>query len=95
MMLSDKDYNGIDKHQDDLIVISVIMENCNVWRSLIDQGSSIDIRFGDAYNRLGLLEKDLKSHCGVLIRFPNDSAEVISYFDIIMTFKSGVSSKSF
>ncbi|XP_020235255.1 uncharacterized protein LOC109815074 [Cajanus cajan] len=46
---SDSDFEGVSPHEDDPIVVSAIVMGYNVKRVLVDQGSSADIMFWEAF----------------------------------------------
>ena len=42
---TDDDFKGIDPSQDDLMVISVDIDNFTIMKTLVDRGSSVDILY--------------------------------------------------
>jgi len=42
---TDEDFKGVDPLQDDLMMISVDIENFTIMKTLVDQGSSVDILY--------------------------------------------------
>ena len=54
---------------DDPMVIFAAMVNVEVKRVFVDQGSSADILFCDAFDKLGLNNVDLQMHKEELIDF--------------------------
>ncbi|XP_057734366.1 uncharacterized protein LOC130949741 [Arachis stenosperma] len=59
-----EDASGIIPGYDDPMVITIILANANLHRTLIDQGSSANILVKTAFDKLSLEEKELKA-------FPN------------------------
>ena len=57
---------------DDPMVISAIMVNAEVKRVFVDQGSSANIIFQDAFDRLGLKNTDLQMHKEELASFSRE-----------------------
>ncbi|XP_020207544.1 uncharacterized protein LOC109792534 [Cajanus cajan] len=53
---TDRDFQGIDRVQDDPMVISVEINNCIVKKTLVDQGSSADILYWKTFEQLGIPE---------------------------------------
>ena len=53
------DPEGIIPRYDDPMIISVVMANTEVKRVFMDQGSSVHIRYRDAFDKLGLMNSDL------------------------------------
>lgn len=54
IVFSEKDVSGIHPHNDDLMVISVKFEEWEIKRVLMDQGSSTNILYWDAFERMHL-----------------------------------------
>ncbi|XP_057432420.1 uncharacterized protein LOC130725187 [Lotus japonicus] len=59
IVISTADFEGVKTHKDDPIVVMIRINSFNVRRVLLDQGSSADIIYGDAFDQLGLTDKDL------------------------------------
>ncbi|XP_052114335.1 uncharacterized protein LOC127745561 [Arachis duranensis] len=57
-----EDGQGIMLGHDDPVVITMILANANLHRTLVDQGSSADILFKPAFDKLGLDERELKAY---------------------------------
>lgn len=57
-----EDAVGIIPGHDDPMVITVILANANLHRTLVDQGSSADILFKLAFDKLSLQEKELRTY---------------------------------
>ncbi len=57
-----EDAQGVIPGHDDPMVITIILANANLHRTLVDQGSSADILFKTAFDKLGLEEKELKAY---------------------------------
>jgi len=49
---TDADFKGIDLAQDDSMVITIEIENFAVMKTLVDQGSSIDILYWKTFKKL-------------------------------------------
>ncbi|XP_072071914.1 uncharacterized protein [Arachis hypogaea] len=57
-----EDAAGIIPGHDDPVVITIIVANANLHRTLVDQGCSADILFKSAFDKLGLEEKELRAY---------------------------------
>ncbi|XP_057747109.1 uncharacterized protein LOC130966340 [Arachis stenosperma] len=57
-----KEDAGIFPGHDDPVVITIILANANLHRTLVDQGSSADILFKSAFDKLRLQEKELRAY---------------------------------
>jgi len=59
MLFTDEDFQEIDPDHDDPMVITVEIVEYAVMKTLVDQGSSVDILFWDTFKRLHLREEDI------------------------------------
>ncbi|XP_072084714.1 uncharacterized protein [Arachis hypogaea] len=57
-----EDWQGIIPGHDDPIVITMILANAHLHRTLVDQESSADILFKPAFDKFGLDEKELRAY---------------------------------
>ncbi|KAJ1438483.1 hypothetical protein SESBI_03100 [Sesbania bispinosa] len=89
---SDLDFEGIKPHQDDPMVIEARISNFMVKRILVDQGSSTDILYWEAFQRLGLSHDLLLPFSGSLIGFAGESVEVRGYVNLLTSFGESPSS---
>ncbi|XP_057451997.1 uncharacterized protein LOC130743785 [Lotus japonicus] len=69
---SPADFFGLKPHLDDPIVISLRVNNFDVQRTLLDQGSSADIIYGGEFTQLGIGEGDLIPYKGTLVGFAGE-----------------------
>ena len=60
---------GVVPHDNDPVVISVIVVGRNMHRALIDQGSSVDVLFWSTFVNLRLSPDQIRPHDGCLVRF--------------------------
>ncbi|XP_020209097.1 uncharacterized protein LOC109794042, partial [Cajanus cajan] len=58
---SDRDFRGVDPVQDDPMLISVEVHNCIVKKTLVDQGSSVDILYWNTFVQFEIPEESLES----------------------------------
>nr|XP_018674671.1 PREDICTED: uncharacterized protein LOC108951437 [Musa acuminata subsp. malaccensis] len=58
---------------DDALVISARIANAQVRRIMVDTGSSTDILYFDAFQKLGLARENMKPMCSALTGFTGDS----------------------
>ncbi|XP_057452399.1 uncharacterized protein LOC130744222 [Lotus japonicus] len=68
------------------MVVMVRINNFNVRRVLLDQGSSADIIYGDAFEKLGLTDKDLILYTRTLVGFSGEQVWVRGYLDLDTVF---------
>ncbi|XP_057455193.1 uncharacterized protein LOC130746540 [Lotus japonicus] len=76
IVVSTTDFEGVKTHKDDPIVVMIRINSFNVRRVLLDQGSSADIIYGDAFDQLGLTDKDLMPYTGTLVGFSGEQVWV-------------------
>lgn len=77
-----EDFEGIKPDKDDPIVVQLRVNSFNVRRVLLDQGSSADIIYGDAFDKLGLTDDDLTPYSGTLVGFAGEQVMVRGYIDL-------------
>ena len=54
-----EDFQAIDPQHDDPMVISVKIENFAVRKTLVDQGSLVDILYWDTFKKLRISEAEI------------------------------------
>ena len=81
-----EDFKLITPHYDDPMVVMLQLANYEVKRILIDQGSSADVLYYDAFQGLGLKVEQLKHFEGTLIGFSNEEVEVLGYIELEVVF---------
>ena len=64
------------------MVVTLRIKNFDVGRVLIDQGSSADIIYGEAFEKLWFKTEDLKPYNGTLVGFTNEAVEVRGYVEV-------------
>ena len=62
IVFSSSDLEGVILGHNDHMIISVMMVNADLKRVFVDQGSSIDIIFRDAFDKFGLTNSDLQTY---------------------------------
>ena len=73
---SDESNYANDLH-DDALVISLSIANCLTKRILVDNGSSANVLFLNAYREMGLKETDITRRCISLVGFSGESKSTI------------------
>ncbi|XP_016199818.1 uncharacterized protein LOC107640830 [Arachis ipaensis] len=72
----------------------MILLNANLHRTLIDQGSSANILFKPAFDKLGLEEKDLKTYPDNLFELGDTLIRPLGYISLYTTFGKDARSKT-
>nr|KYP43716.1 Retrovirus-related Pol polyprotein from transposon 17.6 [Cajanus cajan] len=80
---------GVSPHEDNLVVISAIIMGYNVKRVLVDQGSSADIMFWEAFVGMKIPTDRLMPYAGTLVGFVGDQVTTRGYADLETTFGQG------
>ncbi|XP_057426041.1 uncharacterized protein LOC130719429 [Lotus japonicus] len=92
---SPQDFAHVIPHDNDPIVVTIRVNNYKTKKVFLDQGSSADIIYGDAFDCLGLKESDLKPYSGTLVGFTGDRVNVRGYVEIPTAFGEGEFVKKF
>ena len=85
-----EDASGIITGHDDPMVITIILANANLHRTLIDQGSSADILFKIAFDKLGLDERELRAYPNNLFGLGDTPIQPLGYVSLHTDRKSVV-----
>nr|XP_009388102.1 PREDICTED: uncharacterized protein LOC103974923 [Musa acuminata subsp. malaccensis] len=78
---------------DDALVVSVRIANAQVRRIMVDIGSSIDILYFDAFQKLGLARENLKPMSSALTGFTGDSISPLGAITLPLTLAAPPRSK--
>nr|XP_009402072.1 PREDICTED: uncharacterized protein LOC103985945 [Musa acuminata subsp. malaccensis] len=70
---------------DDALVIMARVANAQVRRIMIDTGSSADVLYMDAFQKLGLTKESLKPICSALMGFTGDSISPLGAVTLPLT----------
>jgi len=89
-----EDAAGVISRHYDPMVITIILANTNLHRTLIDQGSSADILFKMAFNKLSLEEKELKAYPNSLFELGDTPIQPLGYISLHTTFGKGNRSRT-
>ncbi|XP_068486780.1 uncharacterized protein [Phaseolus vulgaris] len=88
------DLRDVVPHDNDPVVILVIIAGRKVHRVLIDQGSSADVMFWSTFNKLRLSPDLLRPYTGCLYGFADNQVEVRGYLELRTTFTDGAASRT-
>jgi len=56
---TNRNFRTIDTQQDDPMVITIDLANCEVRKTLVDQGSSIDVLYWRTFRKMGLEKSEI------------------------------------
>ncbi|XP_064950491.1 uncharacterized protein LOC135604768 [Musa acuminata AAA Group] len=79
---------------DDALVISARVANAQVRRIIVDTGSSADILYFDAFQKLGLARENMKPMCSALTGFTGDSISPLGAITLPLTLEVPPRSKT-
>ena len=68
------------------MVIKVIIANFEVQRVIVDQGSSADIIFIDAFNKLGMPMEEVGPFHSALVAFAREQVWVRGHIELLTDF---------
>ncbi|XP_052107466.1 uncharacterized protein LOC107457900 [Arachis duranensis] len=89
-----EDGQGIIPGHDDPVVITMILANVHLHRTLVDQGSSADILFKPAFDKLGLDEKELRAYPDTLYGVGDTPIKQLGFIPLHTTYGKGAKSKT-
>ena len=75
----------IHQPHDDALVISITLANRKVFRVLVDNGSSADILYAAAFNKMNIRNEKLKRICTLLIDFGGECLIPLGNTDLPVT----------
>ncbi|XP_065012911.1 uncharacterized protein LOC135641477 [Musa acuminata AAA Group] len=79
---------------DDALVISAKIANAQVRRIMVDTGSSADVLYFDAFQRLALSRENMKPMCSALTGFIGDSISLLGVITLPLTLGAPPRSKT-
>ncbi|XP_065023311.1 uncharacterized protein LOC135649130 [Musa acuminata AAA Group] len=79
---------------DDALVISARVANAHMRRIMVDTGSSADILYLDAFQKLGLARRNLSPMCSALTDFTGDSISPLGSISLPLTLGTPPRSKT-
>ena len=83
--LSDSDMEGCQHPHDDPLVIRAIMANKTMHRVLIDNGSSANIIFAPAFDKMGIGREKLEPVSAHLLEFSGEKAPPLGSTQLVLT----------
>ncbi|XP_016169459.1 uncharacterized protein LOC107612149 [Arachis ipaensis] len=89
-----EDGQGIIPGHDDPVVITMILANAHLHRTLVDQESSADIMFKPAFDKMGLDEKELRAFPDTLYGLGDAPIKPLRFIPLHTTFGKGAKSKT-
>ncbi|XP_016185777.1 uncharacterized protein LOC107627458 [Arachis ipaensis] len=89
-----EDAQEITLGHDDPVVVTMILANTNLHRTLVDQGSSADILFTPALDKLELEENELRAYPDTLYGLGDTPIQPLGFIPLHTTFGKGMKSRT-
>ena len=83
---SDSNMEGCQHPHDDHLVIRAIVANKTVHRVMIDNGSSADIIFSSAFDKMGIGREKLETVSAYLLGFSGEKVLPLRLTQLVLTF---------
>jgi len=83
------DFRGIDPFQDDPMVIMVELEGFVVKKTLVDQGSSVDVLYWETFKKLQIPKGEVQLYEDQIVGFSKERVDTKGYIDLYTKFGGG------
>jgi len=83
---TDRDFKAIDPKQDDPMVITVAIDEFAVMKTLVDQGSSVDILYWKTFKKLGIPDTEIQPYDDQIIGFSGERVDTRGFIDLYTKF---------
>ena len=91
---TDDDFHGLDHQQNDLMVITIEIENYAVKKVLVNQGSSVDILYWATYQKLQLPDTAMVPNDEPIYGFSGEQVSTRDYIGLHTVFRDGAQTKT-
>ena len=91
---TDDDFKGVDPSQDDQMVISVDIDNFTIMKTLVDQGSSVDILYWKTFKALRIPIEEMMPYNDHAVSFSRERVGTKGYIELYTTFGLDKASKT-
>jgi len=89
MLFTNSDFRNINPRHDDPIVVTIKVANFVVMKTLIDQGSSVDILYWKTFRKMGISDDDIVQYDEQIIGFAGQRVNTRGYIDLDTKFGEG------
>jgi len=83
------DFKAINPRQDDLMVITIEVENFTVIKTLVDQERSIDILYWKRFKKLQISEVEIHPYNDKIVGFLGEHVDTRRYINLYTKFREG------
>ena len=91
----DEDFKGMDyRQQDDPMVISVDIDQFTIRKTLVDQGSSVDILYWKTFKAMRMAETEMMPYDDHVVGFSGERVGTKGYNELYTTFGEGKNTKT-
>ncbi|XP_068466575.1 uncharacterized protein [Phaseolus vulgaris] len=91
---TDDDFKGVDPSQDDLMVISIDMDNFTIMKTLVDKVSSVDILHWKTLNAMRIPIEEMMPYDDHVVGFSGGRVGTKGYIELYTTFGLNKASKT-
>jgi len=83
---TDDDFKGVDYRHDDPMVISVDIDRFTIRKTLVDQGSSVDILYWKTFKAMRIPEVEMMPYDDHMVGFSSERVGTKGYIELYTTF---------
>jgi len=83
---TDRDFKAIDPKQDDPMVITVTIDEFAVMKTLVDQGSSVDILYWKTFKKLRIPDTEIQPYDDQIVGFSGERVDTRGFIDLYTKF---------
>jgi len=92
---TDEDFKGVDyRQQDDPMVIAVDIDRFTIQKTLVDQGSSVDILYWKTFKALRIAEAEMMSYDDHVVGLSGQRVGTKGYIELYTTFGEGKNTRT-
>ena len=92
---TDEDFKGVDyRQQDDPMVISVDIDRFTIQKTLVDQGSSVDILYWKTFKAMRIAETEMMPYNDHVVGFLGERVGTKGYIELYTTFGEGKNTRT-
>jgi len=89
MLFTNADFRNINPRHDDPMVVTIEVANFVIMKTLIDQGSSVDILYRKTFRKMGISDDDIVQYVEQVIGFAGQKVNTRGYIDLDTKFGEG------
>jgi len=91
---TDDNFKGVDYQQDDPMVISIDINKFTIMKTLVDQGSSVDILSYKTFRAMRIPEAEMVLYDDNVVSFAGEKVGTKGYIELYTTFGKGKNNKT-